>query len=415
MNAIDWKNGTWNLENSGESGATILLGGDWAPVRGYKRLLSSHPGRLYSRKLLRIFDQSDFRALNVESVLHPHPDTLRPVFKEGPPLKGPAAAVADLQALGINLAFLANNHIYDFGKEGLVSTREGIEEAGMRTCGTGTSPEDAHAGVTVDLKGVRLAFVNFQEGEEGFHTERIPEVAGWDLDRARVSIQRHREAGRMVIAVPHADREFLPLPAPYIQAAYRGLVDAGASAVVAHHPHVPRGIEIYKEVPIFYSLGNFAFWQEHQGIFRKLGYLVRLHVNEAGCVAWELFPYRLYDGCIDLLDTQERLRFLKRMESVSGGNLNPECVLTGWNAAIDAISEESWFVDCTGMDYGMRKMKERNPIGLARLRTRLSSPSHSLFMEAGITRILDGQHGKSDPRLIERVKLWTDETDWDRL
>ncbi|MGC9452811.1 MAG: CapA family protein, partial [Oceanipulchritudo sp.] len=239
-------------------------------------------------------------------------------------------------------------------------------------------------------------------------TDRAPEVAGWDLDRACRSIERHAAAGRTVIAAPHADREFLPVPAPYAQRAYRRLIDAGASLVVAHHPHVPRGVEIYKEAPIFYSQGNFIFAQDHPGLFRKLGYMVEVAVQPDGAVGCRIHPYRLDETGIHLLTTEQRAWFMERLSSVSGEQLSPEAVLQWWHAAIDAIPLDSWYASCTGMDYGMELMRKRDPVGLARLRTRLSSPAHYEFMIAGINRILSGEHGSADPSMIEKVRLWTE-------
>ncbi|MCD8483763.1 MAG: CapA family protein, partial [Verrucomicrobia bacterium] len=232
---------------------------DWAPIRAYTDLLSNHPGSAYCSDILRELAQVDFRIVNVEAVLHENPKSLCPQTKEGPNLVGPASAVDDLVAVGFNVALLANNHIYDYGLEGLESTRSIVEAVGLRSCGTGKNQENAYDGLVLKQGGIEIALINFQEGEEGPHTERAPEVAGWDLQRVCASIRHHVGAGRTVIALPHADREFLPFPAPFAQRAYRSLVDAGAALVIAHHPHVPRGVELYQGVPIFYSQGNFLF------------------------------------------------------------------------------------------------------------------------------------------------------------
>jgi hypothetical protein len=61
------------------------------------------------------------------------------------------------------------------------------------------------------------------------------------------------------------------------------------------------------------------------------------------------------------------------------------------------------------MKYGMGLMEQREPLGLARLRTRLSSPSHYEFMVAGIDRILAGEHGNSSEEMIKKVRRWTAE------
>ena len=66
-----------------------------------------------------------------------------------------------------------------------------------------------------------------------------------------------------MLVIFHGGREYAPCPPPYVVNALRRFARAGACAVVAHHPHVPQGIEIVEGVPIAYSQGNFVFrWAE---------------------------------------------------------------------------------------------------------------------------------------------------------
>jgi poly-gamma-glutamate synthesis protein (capsule biosynthesis protein) len=211
-----------------------------------------------------------------------------------------------------------------------------------------------------------------------------------------------------VIVVPRADKEFLPVPAPYIQEPSRSLIDAGASAVIAHHPHVPRGVELYEGCPVFYSQGNFLFWQDHPGLFRKLGFLVKVSVFPEGNLHYRMIPYRIAEEGLQAMNRAQEAWFFRELKSVSGEALSHAGVRRWWNAAIDAISEHSWYSSCTGMDYGFGLIQKRNPIGLARLHTRLSSPSHTEFMIAGINRILSGEYGTSDPADVAKVKQWTE-------
>jgi poly-gamma-glutamate synthesis protein (capsule biosynthesis protein) len=403
---INWHNGSSEVEVWSRPHLRLLFAGDWAPVRAFAKPMLEQPGQLYCEQLKQAFARADLRAVNVECVLAAEAAQLTAVAKEGPPLRGDGAAIADLKALRTDVALLANNHIRDYGAEGLVATRKALENAGIACCGTGANQQDAYNAHIALHNGIAVAIVNFQEGEEGPFTERAPEVAGWDLPRVRAEIARHKAAGRTVIAVPHADKEFLPLPAPYAQAAYRSLIDAGAGAVIAHHPHVPRGIEYYNNAPIFYSTGNFAFWQEHPGIMRKRGYLVDIGVAADGSIGWQLIPYAIAATGITALEPAERQRFLSLLATVS--NLDTTTVRQAWQAAIDAIPQQEWLRSCTGMDYTFSLMQQRDRIGLARLRTRLSAPAHVEFMLDGINRVLDGQHGRSDPHLQELVKLWTD-------
>lgn len=388
----------------------LLFTGDWAPVRRFRDLLAEYPGQLYDGEVVRCFAEADARVVNVEAVLAGETERklLEPVYKEGPNLIGPDTAVKDLLALPADVGLLANNHAYDFGPEGLAATVRVLKESEIHTCGHGRNQDEAYQPCVLKIQDTEVALINFQEGEEGPHTYRAPELAGWDLGRVCRSIREQRQAGRRVIAVPHADREFLPLPAPYIQRAYRTLVEAGASAVIGHHPHVPRGVEVWQGCPIVYSLGNFAFWQEHPGLFRKLGLLAELALGDEGSPGLRLFPFRIEAGCIRALRPGEAEWLAEQLGAVSGPGLHPDRVKAHWEAAIDSLPLESWYEDCTGMAYGMQLMEQQDPAGLARLRTRLSSPAHTEFMTAGINRILSGQHGRSDPALRERVRLWTE-------
>lgn len=57
----------------------------------------------------------------------------------------------------------------------------------------------------------------------------------------------------------HAGQEFISTPSPRIREACRNLIDAGADAVISHHPHVVQGVEKYKHGLIAYSLSNLVF------------------------------------------------------------------------------------------------------------------------------------------------------------
>jgi poly-gamma-glutamate synthesis protein (capsule biosynthesis protein) len=409
MSVVNWNTGGYREETFDAPHSSLLFCADWAPLRKYARTVLDKPGAVYSEGVRSELASADWRIVNVETVLHPEPESARPVYKEGVNLIGPSDAVKDLRAASFDVALLANNHTYDYGAEGLSTTKQALEGAGLLTCGTGQSQEDAYDGLVLEAEGVSIALVNFQEGEEGSRTGRSPEIAGWDLARVCASIRHHVKAGRVVIAVPHADREYLPMPAPYVQVAYRQLVEAGAALVVAHHPHVPRGVEIYQGVPIFYSQGNFIFSHAYDGLFRRLGYMLRVGVGSGGDIGCRMIPYWLNDSGIHLLMDDQRTKFLSELKTVSGEALRPDSVLAWWHAAIDSIPLDSWYSDCTGMKYGMGLMEQREPLGLARLRTRLSSPSHYEFMVAGIDRILAGEHGNSSGEMIKKVRRWTEE------
>ena len=84
----------------------------------------------------------------------------------------------------------------------------------------------------------------------------------------------------VILVIFHGGREHTPLPPPYVVHDLRAIAEMGAHAVIAHHPHVPQGIELHHGVPIVYSMGNFVFWQTDPAFYRHAGYLVHLDLRD---------------------------------------------------------------------------------------------------------------------------------------
>jgi poly-gamma-glutamate capsule biosynthesis protein CapA/YwtB (metallophosphatase superfamily) len=111
---------------------------------------------------------------------------------------------------------------------------------------------------------IRFLGQHFLVGEEA---EILTEPVVPDLARLVKAVREARRQAHVVLVSIHAherdERDSLgERPAAFLQLAARAAVEAGADAVLGHGPHLLRGIEIYHEVPIFYSLGNFIFQNE---------------------------------------------------------------------------------------------------------------------------------------------------------
>ena len=80
-----------------------------------------------------------------------------------------------------------------------------------------------------------------------------------DIDAMVRWVQEARELSDLVVVSLHAHEqgESKEIPAEFIPAFAREMIDAGADLVAGHGPHLLRGMELYKGKPIFYSLGNF--------------------------------------------------------------------------------------------------------------------------------------------------------------
>ena len=80
----------------------------------------------------------------------------------------------------------------------------------------------------------------------------------------RRSVRAARDSADLVVVSLHWGVHMVPVTlAAYQQQAAHALIDAGADAILGHHPHLLKGVEIYRGRPVFYSLGNFAIEQPH--------------------------------------------------------------------------------------------------------------------------------------------------------
>lgn len=180
--------------------------------------------------------------------------------------------VAALQAGGVDVVSLANNHLMDYGAEGLVDTLATLDAEKIRHFGAAESLAAARAPAIVEVKGIKVAFLGYFflgdrniEPPEVIAVESQPGVAGHFKDLplllswVKEDVQAAKKKADLVIPFFHWGREGTPVIEPYQPQLAKAAIDAGAAAVIGSHPHVLQGMELYKNAPIVYSLGNFVF------------------------------------------------------------------------------------------------------------------------------------------------------------
>ncbi len=171
-----------------------------------------------------------------------------------------------LKDAGFDVLSLANNHAADFGDFGLESTRKTLDELGIKHAG---SDKFGLATVIVESKGKKIAFIGFA------HNNIVPNVN--DLAFAKQLVEEANKKADIVVVSFHGGSEGptaqrVPNKTEVFAGQTRGnlplfsktVIDAGADLVLGHGPHVLRGMEIYKDRLVVYSMGNFATY----GMFR---------------------------------------------------------------------------------------------------------------------------------------------------
>jgi len=169
------------------------------------------------------------------------------------------SALAEANLVAVNLA---NNHMWDYGREAFSDTMVRLQEGGVGYFGAGENETGAYGYFVLEEGGTKVAFLGFTEFlESAGAEEKKGGVAFWDAEKAGEAIREADMSADVVVVSMHAGEEYVPEPTSAQVEFARAAADAGADLVVGHHPHVIETEEVYKGKHIFYSLGNFVFDQ----------------------------------------------------------------------------------------------------------------------------------------------------------
>ncbi|MFO7895755.1 MAG: CapA family protein, partial [Candidatus Cloacimonadales bacterium] len=194
---------------------------------------------------------------------------------------------------GIDLVSLANNHILDYMEDGIIETQATLDSIGVQYSGAGLNAQEAYQPAFLNKKGINIAFLassdrtgqynNYQPylqaayDKAGFAYQTpyyiqqqiaaVEDVADLIVIESHSGSEyssgpgSHYDSENFVIPGLH-DEEYSPfidIPHMWDREIRHHMIDAGADAVIIHHPHIIQGMEIYKKKLIAHSLGNFIF------------------------------------------------------------------------------------------------------------------------------------------------------------
>jgi poly-gamma-glutamate capsule biosynthesis protein CapA/YwtB (metallophosphatase superfamily) len=180
-----------------------------------------------------------------------------------------AEAVEKLKEAGFSYLSLANNHTFDFGRDGFLQTLAGLSRWGVVTSGAGSDLQQASrpAVVHIGQQEVRvLSFGDFPVDRTGFDgraeeraSDSRPGILWLDGQGLEIASRAFCGRGSFNIAFVHGGREWSVFPTSEQKRLYRELIRNGANLVIGAHPHVLEGMEAFDGSLIAYSLGNFLF------------------------------------------------------------------------------------------------------------------------------------------------------------
>lgn len=189
--------------------------------------------------------------------------------------------LAALLEAGFGALTLAGNHMADCGEEGIIDTREGLNRLGIAYCGAGIDLIEARCPAVLSIYEKRISILSYNcvGPEKGWAAETKAGVAFVRIDTADGSpitpsaclerassesvrsmqqdiVSAKQDADILIVALHKGIVHTPALLAHYERPISHAAIDAGADIIIGHHAHIIRGIEFYREKPIFHGLGN---------------------------------------------------------------------------------------------------------------------------------------------------------------
>ena len=297
--------------------ATILFAGDFVPHGRTKTLVDNGEyDKIITNDVKLVIEDADYSVVNLEA-----PVTevgYKPIKKVGPILSAGANTPDAIRFAGFKMAVLANNHMNDYGEEGILNTLARCEAAGLDTIGAGKNREEAAKYIIKEIEGRKVVFINCCEHEFSITSPDKPGCNPLDPIDQSYLIQEAKRNADFVIVIVHGGIEHYQLPSPRMQKTYRFFIDQGADVVINHHQHCYSGYEFYKGHPVIYGLGNFCFdWSAQSSKKWQEGYMVKLTIENK--IELELIPYIQNDEEVGVrrMNQEESDLFYKEIERLN--------------------------------------------------------------------------------------------------
>lgn len=175
----------------------------------------------------------------------------------------PPSRISIFKEMGIDIVTLANNHILDYGPEGITDSMAALDQEGILHVGAGENLAQAKKLETVVIKDRVIGFLGvsrvYMDGSWAAGSSHPGVFSTYDSRQAVAEIKAAEEQCDYLVVYVHWGVEKETVPKDYQRTLGHEYIDAGADLVVGSHPHVLQEIEYYKEKPIVHSLGNFVF------------------------------------------------------------------------------------------------------------------------------------------------------------
>lgn len=288
--------------------------------------------------IVSLFSQSDLNIVNLEA---PVTNSTSKLLKTGPHLKSDKKHTAfAIKTLKVGVTTLANNHVLDYGDKGVADTLEFCRKNDVKTVGVGMDLSEASETLFINTKEGVIAVVNIAENEWASATDNNAGTNPMNIIDNTIQINIAKKKADFVIVIIHGGHEYYNLPSPRMQKQYRFYANQGADIIVGHHTHCISGSEIYNDVPIYYSLGNFLFTMKSNKKDWFTGLVLEIDIK-GGVLKTKIHPVKQDDKTFRLsfLKDKERQDTINRIANFNSTIENYEDLNNNWEDYVKSMSK----------------------------------------------------------------------------
>lgn len=306
----------------------ILIGADTVPTSSTEQLfIDGNTEKLFG-KINNMAKNADRFIINLECALT---STDGKIAKFGPNLKADAKCTNAFKKLGITDIMLSNNHVFDYGKAGLVDTMKALDDAGIPYTGIGENDTDSRRPYFIEQDNKKIGFINVCEHE---YTYALPNRMGANPFDPFLTMQDIRAAKKecdYLIVIYHGGKEFCQYPSPRLVNLSHEMVLCGADVVIAQHSHCIGCYEQFEGGHIVYGQGNFNFvyseFEHPEGWYTSL--LIELNIDDG--IKIKFYPLVATETGCDLAVGEKAKEIMSAFEE-RNASLKDGTWRDGWHA-----------------------------------------------------------------------------------
>lgn len=304
---------------------TLFLG-DLSPTPVTNPLFAKGDIETLFTDTVSLFEGNDVNFINLDCALT---NSENKIEKFGPCLKANTNTAKVLKEVGVNYCSVANNHFFDYGKEGAFDTFKYLNEAGIIHTGFGDNYEDSRKNLIIEKDGEKIAIIAVCEHEYSYALDdRMGCRPICPFDTLE-DIRNAKKIADRVIVIYHGGIEHCQYPSPRILKQSRAMVKSGADVVICQHSSCIGCYEEYEDGHILYGQGNFHFVESFKDTPENCDTLLAVKYDTMQNKI-EFIPIENTENGITLAKGEKAeeimIAFAKRNEQLKNGEWK-----SGWN------------------------------------------------------------------------------------